>query len=86
VKRGFGFWMKDGVYIAGEWYPAKGKAVWETDKKKVFPCVPVSSLKKAFSEVDFELGKEFDGETIPFGLWRYRVLSKLGFYEKKVKK
>ena len=42
MKRCLGFWMKDGVYIAGEWYPAKGKAVWETDEKKVFPCVPVS--------------------------------------------
>ena len=38
--------MKDGVYIAGEWYPAKGKAVWETDEKKVFPCVPVFEYNK----------------------------------------
>jgi len=52
VKRCLGFWMKDGVYIAGEWYPAKGKAVWETDEKKVFPCVPVSELKKVIESLN----------------------------------
>ena len=54
----------------------------EISKLKEFfkqnPSVSVVVLKKAFSEADFELGKEFDGKTIPIDIWKKRVLSKLG--------
>jgi len=41
--------------------------------------ISVSELKKAFAEADFELGKESGGETIPFDIYRDRVLSKFGW-------